>query len=181
MRPLPAGGSGAHGALWALLTNPTLLPAGLACGAAQLAKPLLAAHKAGGSGGPIEWRLALTPGGMPSSHTAAVFGLSTAIALTEGAGSALFAIALVLALVVSYDATGVRLHAGRHASALNVIIAQLPGDHPAADTASFTETLGHTPAQVAAGAGLGVGVALLCAALSSLAGGRGGGGLVPAG
>ncbi len=43
--------------------------------------------------------------------------------MQEGTGSALFAMALVFTLVVAYDATGVRLHAGRHASVLNIIIA----------------------------------------------------------
>jgi acid phosphatase family membrane protein YuiD len=49
---------------------------------------------------------------MPSSHTASVVGLTTALGLSEGTSSTLFALAVVLSLVVAYDATGVRLHAG---------------------------------------------------------------------
>jgi acid phosphatase family membrane protein YuiD len=63
---------------------------------------------------------------VPSSHTAFVVGLTTALGMLEGTQSNLFALALVLSLVVAYDATGVRLHAGRHASVLNVLIAGEP-------------------------------------------------------
>jgi acid phosphatase family membrane protein YuiD len=60
---------------------------------------------------------------VPSSHTAFVVGLTTALGMLEGTQSNMFALALVLSLVVAYDATGVRLHAGRHASVLNILIA----------------------------------------------------------
>jgi hypothetical protein len=63
---------------------------------------------------------------VPSSHTAFVVGLTTALGMLEGTQSNLFALALVLSLVVAYDATGVRLHAGRHASVLNILIAGEP-------------------------------------------------------
>lgn len=49
---------------------------------------------------------------MPSSHTALVVGLTTAIGLKESLDSSIFALCLVFSLVVMYDATGVRLHAG---------------------------------------------------------------------
>ncbi|XP_043806990.1 uncharacterized membrane protein YuiD isoform X1 [Manihot esculenta] len=62
-------------------------------------------------------RRILGSGGMPSSHTATVTALAVAIGLQEGTGAPTFAIALVLACVVMYDATGVRLHAGRQAEA----------------------------------------------------------------
>ncbi|XWS69198.1 hypothetical protein CRYUN_Cryun04dG0159000 [Craigia yunnanensis] len=54
-------------------------------------------------------------GGMPSSHSATVAALATAIGFQEGFGGALFATALILACIVMYDATGVRLQAGRQA------------------------------------------------------------------
>ena len=47
-----------------------------------------------------------------------------------------------------YDASGVRLHAGRQASVLNMIITELPPDHPVSDTRPLRDTLGHTPLQV---------------------------------
>ncbi len=57
---------------------------------------------------------------------------------------------------VMYDASGVRLHAGRQASVLNMIITELPPDHPVSDTRPLRDTLGHTPLQVAVGAMLGM-------------------------
>ncbi|XP_010524494.1 PREDICTED: uncharacterized protein LOC104802545 isoform X2 [Tarenaya hassleriana] len=57
----------------------------------------------------------ISSGGMPSSHSATVTALAVAIGLEEGAGGPAFAIAVVLACVVMYDASGVRLHAGRQA------------------------------------------------------------------
>lgn len=74
--------------------------------------------------------------------------MTTALGLIEGTQSAMFALALVVTLVVAYDATGVRLHAGHHASVLNLIIAELPQGHPASETVVLKETLGHTPPQV---------------------------------
>ncbi|KAJ0817519.1 hypothetical protein HanPI659440_Chr00c06g0716611 [Helianthus annuus] len=60
-------------------------------------------------------RRMLTSGGMPSSHSATVTSLAACIGLQEGVGSSSIAIAVVLACVAMYDATGVRLHAGRQA------------------------------------------------------------------
>jgi uncharacterized protein len=111
-----------------------------------------------------EWRpdLCLTSGGMPSSHTAAATALAAATCATAGPASEAFAIAAVLAGVVMYDASGVRLHAGRTASVLNLMLTDLPTDHPAAAAVGpagrLREALGHTPVQVAAGAGLGAGL-----------------------
>jgi acid phosphatase family membrane protein YuiD len=47
-----------------------------------------------------------------------------------------------------YDATGVRLHAGRQAEVLNQIVYELPAEHPLAETRPLRELLGHTPPQV---------------------------------
>lgn len=96
-------------------------------------------------------------GGMPSSHTAAVAALAAAVAAISGTSSPEFAICAVLAGVVMYDASGVRLAAGRHASVLNSILTELPPEHPAAceHSTPLRDSLGHTPLQVAAGALLG--------------------------
>ncbi|KAH0926737.1 hypothetical protein HID58_018993, partial [Brassica napus] len=103
----------------------------------------------------------ISSGGMPSSHSATVTALALAIALAEGAGSPAFAIALVLACVVMYDASGVRLHAGRQAELLNQIVCEFPSEHPLSTVKPLRELLGHTPIQVAAGAVLGCVVAYL--------------------
>jgi|TARA_B100001996_G_C18438234_1_gene507322 hypothetical protein len=55
-----------------------------------------------------------------------------------------------------YDATGVRLHAGRQAEVLNQLIVELPRDHPLTDSRPLRDSLGHTPVQVAVGALLGM-------------------------
>ncbi|MDX2007745.1 MAG: divergent PAP2 family protein [Meiothermus sp.] len=106
-------------------------------------------------------RLAET-GGMPSSHSATVAALATGVGLTEGMGSALFAICIVLAIIVMYDATGIRRAAGLHAERLNdlveefrTVIQQGPQPEP------LKELLGHTYLEVAVGATLGVIFALL--------------------
>ncbi|KAK4423928.1 putative membrane protein YuiD [Sesamum alatum] len=98
-------------------------------------------------------------GGMPSSHSSTVTALAVAIGLQDGFGGSLFAIALVLAFVVMYDATGVRLHAGRQAEVLNQIVCELPAEHPLAESRPLRELLGHTPPQVVAGAILGLVIA----------------------
>ncbi|KAJ4839395.1 hypothetical protein Tsubulata_016849 [Turnera subulata] len=87
-------------------------------------------------------------GGMPSSHSSTVTGLAMAIGFQEGFGGSLFATALILACVVMYDATGVRLHAGRQAEVLNQIVYELPAEHPLAESRPLRELLGHTPPQV---------------------------------
>jgi acid phosphatase family membrane protein YuiD len=72
-----------------------------------------------------------------------------------------------------YDASGVRLHAGRAAAVLNHFLGALPEDHQLAGL-SLRDKLGHEPEEVLAGAAVGVAVGWLFAA--ALGGGRGGGG-----
>ncbi|EXB94973.1 hypothetical protein L484_006738 [Morus notabilis] len=95
-------------------------------------------------------------GGMPSSHSATVTALAAAIGFQEGFGGSLFATSLILACIVMYDATGVRLHAGRQAEVLNQIVYELPAEHPLAESRPLRELLGHTPSQVVAGGLLGI-------------------------
>ncbi|KAF6159389.1 hypothetical protein GIB67_032160 [Kingdonia uniflora] len=94
-------------------------------------------------------------GGMPSSHSATVTALAAAIGFNEGTGGSAFALAVILAAVVMYDASGVRLHAGRQAELLNQIVCELPQEHPLSNVRPLRELLGHTPLQVIAGAILG--------------------------
>jgi len=100
-------------------------------------------------------------GGMPSSHSALVCSLTTAIGCSEGFSSSLFALSTVLSLVVMYDAAGVRRAAGQQAKLLNMIIEDW-GKKPYAETEKkLKELLGHTPKEVFAGALLGIVVALI--------------------
>ncbi|CAO2835894.1 unnamed protein product [Amaranthus hypochondriacus] len=103
----------------------------------------------------------LSSGGMPSSHSAGVTALAVAIGLQEGTNGSAFALAVVLACIVMYDATGVRLHAGQQAQLLNQIVCELPPEHPVSNCKPLRDSLGHTPLQVAAGAVLGFVVAYL--------------------
>ncbi|OAY63008.1 putative membrane protein YuiD [Ananas comosus] len=106
-------------------------------------------------------RRLLGSGGMPSSHSATVTALAVAIGLQEGIGCSSFALATILAAIVMYDASGIRLHAGRQAELLNQIVCELPREHPLSTIRPLRELLGHTPLQVCAGAVLGAVVSYL--------------------
>ena len=93
-------------------------------------------------------------GGMPSSHTAMVCAAAIATARSQGLDSAIFAIALVLACIVMYDATGVRRQAGEHAKQLNKINRENDNDN--LEDELLKEKLGHTPLDVMGGMLLGV-------------------------
>nr|GEY07485.1 acid phosphatase/vanadium-dependent haloperoxidas proteine-related [Tanacetum cinerariifolium] len=73
-------------------------------------------------------------GGMPQLHSATVTALAIVVGLHDGLGGSTFATALILACIVMYDATGVRLHAGRQAEVLNSIVFELPAEHPLGET-----------------------------------------------
>lgn len=73
----------------------------------------------------LDLRLFTTTGGMPSSHSAGVMGLSASVGLIRGFDSIEFAIALGYAFIVMYDAAGVRRAAGKQAACLNKIIMDL--------------------------------------------------------
>ncbi|KAG6422390.1 hypothetical protein SASPL_118960 [Salvia splendens] len=135
----------------ALLTNHALLSAFLGFAIAQSIKFFTLWYREN------RWdpKQLIGSGGMPSSHSATVTALAVGVGLQEGFGGPEFATALVLACVVMYDATGVRLHAGRQAEVLNQILCELPAEHPLAESMPLRELLGHTPTQVAAGAVLG--------------------------
>lgn len=105
-----------------------------------------------------DWALLLRAGGMPSSHSAFVAAIAHAIGLYAGFGTPLFALALTLAIIVIYDAAGVRRQAGRHAKVINAMIRDLASGHPLKGE-KLLEVLGHTPLEALAGALLGIIVA----------------------
>lgn len=102
----------------------------------------------------------LGAGGMPSSHSAVVTCLATLVGKNEGTDSILFAIAVIFAMVVMYDAAGVRRAAGKQAHLLNKII-ETPGLSGVEVQERLVEVLGHTPLQVLVGAVIGIIVALV--------------------
>lgn len=99
-------------------------------------------------------------GGMPSSHSAIVCSLASCIGKEYGFDSGLFAISLIFAFVVMYDACGVRRAAGKQASILNKIL-DTPGMSTVEVQEKLIEALGHTPVQVFVGAFIGFVVGVL--------------------
>ncbi|KAL0406949.1 UNVERIFIED_CONTAM: putative membrane protein YuiD [Sesamum latifolium] len=114
--------------------NLPLVSALLACAVAQFLKPFTTWLK------DKKWdsRRMLGSGGMPSSHSATVTALATAIGLERGAGHH------HLPLQWSWH---VLLHAGRQAELLNQIVCELPPEHPVANVRPLRDSLGHTPLQ----------------------------------
>lgn len=100
-------------------------------------------------------------GGMPSSHSSFVTALATAVGLEDGFVGSAFAIATVLALVVMYDAAGVRRAAGQQAKILNKIVEEWEQADFEHTDKRLKELLGHTPKEVFVGGLLGIAIALL--------------------
>ena len=108
----------------------------------------------------INLRVLAETGGMPSSHSAIVMGLTTAIGKYSGLSSAAFAIALIFTFVVMYDAAGLRRAAGRQAEVLNRLVEDLVNMRRVQE-ARLRELLGHTPFEVLVGAVIGLAVGLI--------------------
>jgi len=129
-----------------LIDNRVLICALAAWGSAQIIKV------------PVEyfrtrrWRWAwlLATGGMPSSHAALIVGAALAIGLYLGFNTALFALAVAIAMIVTYDAAGVRRQAGMHAERINLLFEELLKGH-FWNEEELREVLGHTPFEVLGG------------------------------
>lgn len=104
----------------------------------------------------INFKIFSTTGGMPSSHSAGVVGLSTAVGLLEGFNSVIFAVALSYALVTMYDAAGIRRNAGKTAACLNRMMEDFYNHDTSVMGERLKELLGHTPVEVIAGAVFGI-------------------------
>jgi acid phosphatase family membrane protein YuiD len=134
-----------------LFRNPVLLPALTAWALAQIIKiPLEYLHTRRWN-----WALLLSAGGMPSSHSALVAGTAWSAGLYTGFDSPVFAATFVLAMIVIYDATGIRRQAGKHAALINAMINDLATGHPLKEE-HLREVLGHTPGQATIGTLMGV-------------------------
>ncbi|MFX3675346.1 MAG: divergent PAP2 family protein [Paenisporosarcina sp.] len=121
--------------------------------------------------GKIDWKLFTSTGGMPSSHSAAVTALTTAVAFETGLGSPLFAVSTIFAIIVMFDASGVRFQAGQQA----IIINQMRNDFHSFVNQSKEWTqkkneekieelktlLGHKPIEVLMGAITGIVISIL--------------------
>lgn len=106
-------------------------------------------------------RSLVTTGGMPSSHSALVTALATEVGQQTGWESPDFAIATIFAIIVMYDAAGVRQAAGKQARILNQIIDELFQEKPEFNEDRLKELLGHTPFQVIVGLLLGIAISYM--------------------
>lgn len=145
------------GAQLALLgSNRPLWAAALGWFIAQLIKTLASLRK--------ERRVNLghmvASGGMPSSHSALVVGLATAVGRVDGLDSTAFALAAVFAGVVMYDAAGVRLAVSRQARILNLMLEDFFHERGIREQ-RLRELIGHTPTQVFVGALIGIVIGVL--------------------
>ena len=136
-----------------LLFNPVLLSALSAWLIAQVLKvviELILKRR-------MNWALLFQAGGMPSSHSAMVSATALSAGLVFGFDSAAFSIAAVFAMIVIYDATGVRRESGRQAVLINSIIEELSkGKIPPQE--KLKEVLGHTPGEAFLGTLLGLSI-----------------------
>ncbi|MFM7909339.1 MAG: divergent PAP2 family protein, partial [Microcystis sp.] len=103
----------------------------------------------------------VSSGGMPSAHSALVGALATGVGLQMGWSSAEFAIAALFAVIVMYDAAGVRQAAGKQARILNQIIDEMFQEGKEFNEERLKELIGHTPFQVLVGLSLGIGIAMV--------------------
>jgi hypothetical protein len=132
--------------LSSLLANRVLICALAAWGSAQLLKvpvEYLRTRR-------LRWSWLVATGGMPSSHAALIVGVANAIGLYGGYDEPLFALAVAIAMIVTYDAAGVRRQAGMHAERINVLFDELLQGHMWNDE-ELREVLGHTPFEVLGG------------------------------
>ena len=135
----------------ALFSNATLwLPLAMAF-AVQLYKVIVSWVRTGR----LDWRVLTSAGGMPSSHSAMMTSLMTATGYQYGLDSALFAVSFVLAVVVMYDARGVRQESGKQARVLNHLLENFFSGHPISEE-ELQELVGHTTIQVVVGALVGI-------------------------
>ncbi len=108
----------------------------------------------------VDLRYLVTTGGMPSAHSALVGALATGVGLTQGWSSPEFAIACLFAVIVMYDAAGVRQAAGKQARILNQLVEELLQEDHQISQEKLKELLGHTPFQVIVGLSLGISISL---------------------
>lgn len=134
--------------------NQVLLVSLAACFIAQILKVAVELIK----NQKVNLRVLVETGGMPSAHSAFVTALAAGVGQTLGWASPDFAIALIFAIIVMYDAAGVRQAAGKQARILNQIVDEFFQEDHHLNEDRLKELLGHTPFQVIVGAGLGVAI-----------------------
>jgi len=151
--------------LYEIITNKVLVASLCAWAVAQLLKVFITLVKEKR----LDLRYLVISGGMPSAHSALVSALATSVAIIQGLGSVAFGITAILALVVMYDAAGIRQSVGLQSVVLNRIVKELRSRRPMAELErDLREFIGHTPFQVIAGAALGIIVAWLWVTITTM-------------
>jgi acid phosphatase family membrane protein YuiD len=150
-----------------VLQNQVLVTALVACFLAQFLKLVVEGVRYQ----KLNFHVLIETGGMPSSHSALVAALATGVGQTIGWNSTEFAVATVFAIIVMYDASGVRWAAGQQARVLNQMIEQAQiqaeanpkanQENPWQEVVRLKEMLGHTRLEVLVGSIVGVTVSLL--------------------
>jgi len=108
----------------------------------------------------LDLRYLVISGGMPSAHSAVVSALATSVALIQGLGSVAFGFSAIVAMIVMYDAAGVRQSVGKQSIILNRMIRELSQRRTITELEhDLKEFIGHTSFQVIIGGLLGVGIA----------------------
>ncbi|CAI8864701.1 MULTISPECIES: divergent PAP2 family protein [Bacillus] len=130
-----------------ILHNDPLMAAVIAWFLAQLTKVIIKLVKTK----EFDFAQFFASGGMPSSHSSTVTALATGVGMVEGITSAVFAIAVIFAIIVMYDASGVRLAVSKQAKILNDFFHGRQTEYK-----KLNELVGHTPYQVVVGAILGI-------------------------
>ncbi|WP_028828350.1 divergent PAP2 family protein [Proteocatella sphenisci] len=100
-------------------------------------------------------------GGMPSSHSSLVTSMTTAVGITEGFNSPIFALAFAVTCITMYDAAGVRYAVGAQAKILNQMLTDIQEHKFTFKEEKLKELIGHTPKEVIAGGILGVLIAVI--------------------
>ncbi len=148
-----------------IITNQALVVPVSAWTIAQLTKMSIALLQGKG----LDFRYMVSSGGMPSAHSAVVTALATTVGMTQGIGSALFGATVILAMIVMYDAAGVRQSVSQQSVVLNRIVRELRLKHSITSLeADMRELIGHTPFQVIVGAVSGLALAWLWITIAAM-------------
>ena len=139
-----------------IFTNIWILSGFLSWMTAQCLK-LIGAFKKTGE---IDFTYFVSTGGMPSAHTASMAGVMASVGMTEGFGTAVFAIMFALTGVTMFDASTVRMAAGKQAALLNVIVRAIREEHRLPEK-PLKELLGHTRFEVFVGMLVGITIGAL--------------------
>lgn len=137
---------------WALFSTPYFVVAFVSWFLAQFIKIF--------TSGRIAPRQFFAAGGMPSSHSSTVVGITAVVGILHGFDTAVFMVALVFAGIVMYDAANVRYQSGKHAEVINDLV-EYVREHNEFNADELKEIIGHEPLEVLMGAVLGIAVAVV--------------------